>query len=133
MECSICKDIIEQKFRIIKENKYAIAWITREPQIDYHCMVLPKRHITSLKELTPNESQALHKLIEEVTKKLDKKLDCSSLAIINGQKYRTQPHLHYQIFPVKAGIRKIISSHLKVPEGQFLTKEKLKNMADNLR
>jgi diadenosine tetraphosphate (Ap4A) HIT family hydrolase len=132
MECRLCATVNE-KYRHIMENENAIAIIILEPQIDYHSLVLPKRHVTKLVDLRPDESYDLHVLVEDLTQRMDKVLGCAAIATLNGVKYRTQSHIHYQIFPIYEGLRTVISSHLNIAERKKVSQDELERMAKKLR
>lgn len=132
MECGLCDAIGEN--RTIMENEYAVALITKGPIIDYHALIMPKRHITSFPDLKPDESKGLHDLVHELTTKIDAALETSTSAVINGAKHRTQQHIHYQVVPVYDGIRTILSKYLGgVPENQELSAEELSERTNVLR
>lgn len=132
MDCGLCKAINEE-YRIIVQDKYSVALIIREPQIECHSLVLPIKHITNWSDLSPEESYSLHNLVSTLTARMDEVLECSSVAAINGVSYRTQSHIHYQVLPVYDGLRTIISRHLQIPEKRTVTKVELERMAKKLR
>ena len=51
------------------ENKHAFAIINRKPQFAGQSLVLPKRHVIDINELTAEESFSLNQLIHQVKKK----------------------------------------------------------------
>jgi histidine triad (HIT) family protein len=133
--CSLCKSIKEDKFRVFIENEHAIAMVIREPQIKGHSLVLPKRHIETMVDLTPEESKSIHCLLEEVCRKLDKVFGSISISILNGFAARSQAHLHYQIFPITStiGIRELITKTYDVPNHTYPSKEEMKLIADKIK
>lgn len=133
MYCGLCEAVKDDLYRIINRNEDSIALIIREPQIKYHSLVLPIRHITTFSDLSPEESHSLHTLVQTLTTRMDKVLGSSAIATINGESHRTQPHIHYQVIPVHDGIRTIISGHLGIPERYPVSELELERMAKKLR
>lgn len=132
MGCGLC-EAVNEEYRIIARDEYSVALIIREPQIECHSLVMSIRHITNWSDLSPEESYSLHNLVSTLTAKMDKVLGCSSIAAINGVSYRTQSHIHYQVFPVYDGLRTIISGHLEIPEKKTVTNVELERMTKKLR
>ena len=130
--CGLCK-ALDEDYRLFMSSEHSFAVIIREPQVPFHSLVLPKRHITRLCDFTPEESRDFHCLLEKVMERMDSVLGCSSVCALNGLKFRTQSHIHYQAFPAKAGVRTIMSTHFNVPESSLASKEELSEMADKLR
>jgi diadenosine tetraphosphate (Ap4A) HIT family hydrolase len=133
LDCSLCETIQIEDYRHIMRNELAIAVIIREPLIECHSLVLPVRHMVDWVDLYPDESKALHELTNALTQRMNKQLGCAAIAAINSVEYRTQPHIHYQIFPVYAGLRTIFASHERCPERQEVGKEELERQALLLR
>ena len=117
------------------ENKYAIAMIIREPQIDCHSIIVVKRHVESLKELTPEESKGLFELIENVVNHIDKILNKQTLTMLNSPLGRSQKHIHFQLFPLekRIGNRDLIATQYKIPVYPETTKEQLMEMVNKLK
>jgi len=132
MDCGLC-NAVNEEYRIIAQDEYSVALIIREPQIECHSLVLPKRHITNWSDLSREESYSLHNLVNTLTANMDKVLGCSAVAAINGMRHRTQSHIHYQVFPVYDGMRTIISRYLEIPEEMEVTRVELEKMAKKLR
>jgi len=133
MGCELCVAVNED-YRIITQNESAFAIIAINPIIDYHSLVLPKGHVTEFSDLQPNESTDLHKLVENLTSRMDEVLGSSAAAVINGSRYRTEAHIHYQLLPVYKGIRTIISAFLEgASERPEVPLEELETMAKKLR
>jgi len=132
MQCALC-EAIKQDYRKVAENEHAVAIIILEPQVPCHSLIIPKRHVTKLTDLSKEESFSLNQLITKITETMDKVLKVSSIAAINGARYQTQPHLHYQILPVDVGLRTVIAKHFKIPERIESSKEDLIKMAQRLK
>ncbi|PIZ51216.1 hypothetical protein COY27_04285 [Candidatus Woesearchaeota archaeon CG_4_10_14_0_2_um_filter_33_13] len=133
--CSLCHSIKENKFRIFLENEHAIAMIIREPQIEGHSLILPKRHVEEIVELTPKEIKSLQNLAEMAVKLIDEKLSKATLIVMNSPRQRSQKHIHYQLLPLdrKYGIRDLIGKMYGVPLYTSKTEEELEKMTNCLK
>ena len=109
--------------------------VIREPQIDCHSIIVVKRHVESLKELTPEESKGVFEFIEKVVDYMNQKLGKSTLTMLNSPLGRSQKHIHFQLFPlkIKIGIRDLISAQYNLPIYPETTKEQLIEMANKLK
>ncbi len=108
--CLFCeeKNISAQLFRD-KENKpieneyfYWIAnWF---PKYEGTTMIVPKRHITSLSDITPAESVARDALIARASCILSRVYPGSGTEIFmqtGTGSYSSVPHLHWHVFPAE--------------------------------
>jgi len=123
-ECVFC---LRDSLEIIAENKLALAFYDTCPVSDGHVLVIPKRHVETYFDATPEEHRAISLLIFEVKSLLEKKLspDGYNIGANVGQAAgQTVFHFHIHIIPryrgdvedPRGGVRKVIStrnSHLK--------------------
>ncbi len=131
-DCELCK-ALKDKYRIFLENNHAFAMIIREPQADFHSLVLPKRHVEFLDELDGEESKDLNNLLESVQKRIEKVSGTPTFIFLNSKKFATQPHIHYQLVPLDMGIRNIVASVKDIDIYPKVKKKELTCMADKLR
>jgi len=117
------------------ENEHAVAIVILMPQLEGHCMVVPKRHVIEVDELNPEEAYSLNQLLQKARRRIDEVFECSSTAMLNGPSQKTQSHVHYQIFPFKCdtGFRELVSEHFKVPIYLHPSKEENAAIAKKLR
>lgn len=134
MACQLCA-ALNEKYRFIAENQHAFSIVIKEPLLDGHCLVLPKRHVTKLEDLTPEESKDLHQLASQIREKIEDVFDSSSLLALNGKKAATQAHIHYQVMPLpfSAGIRTLVSKTYNIPERREANEEEALRVAKKLR
>lgn len=132
MSCELCQ-AINDTFRIILEDRFSFAMIIREPQVELHSMVLPKRHITQFSDLTEEESLSLHRMVSRLQKKIESTSKNPCTIMINSPTHSTQPHIHYQLIPANAGVRTFVSAVMQIPERRSATREELEKMANRLR
>ena len=67
-----------------------------------HTLIIPKRHVSSLFELNEDEFSALHPLLNNTKKKLDKEFSpkAYNIGINDGPAAgQTVPHLHIHLIP----------------------------------
>jgi len=116
-KCPFCEGI---EPRILVENDGAILTYAQAPYHKYHLLIVPKRHIENIKDLTWDENVCIMALIVSGIKVLDKigHDDCTILAR-DGQALgkSVKHHLHYHIVPggeitdvsVEPKMRKLLS------------------------
>lgn len=98
--CKIANKEIESK--IVYEDESTVAFRDLSPQAPEHILVIPKRHIESVNELTANDVALMGHIIAEVLPKIAKDLsiaDSGYRVVINtgedGQ--QTVKHLHVHL------------------------------------
>lgn len=106
MDCIFCKiangEIPSKK---VYENESVVAFYDLDPQAPTHILVIPKEHIASAAEITP-ENSAVVAHIFEVIAKLSKELDMkdgfrvvSNCGESAGQSVK---HLHFHVMSGRA-------------------------------
>lgn len=102
-DCPFCR---LNKSRIVLENEFSAAFLDAFPVVDGHMLVVPKRHVISLFELTENEQQAVWKLVAQVRAKLieEHKPDGFNVGINDGLAAgQTVLHAHVHVIPRRIG------------------------------
>lgn len=92
--------------RIWAENKVAIAFYDGFPLTEGHTLVIPKKHVSSVFDLTPIDQQTTWALVAEVREWLARKYLTSDFNIgINDGKLagQTVPHAHIHVIPRRDG------------------------------
>lgn len=96
--CPFC----EGKNHILKENEHAYLTYSLAPYHKHHLLVLPKRHIESLSELTLKEEEAIETL-QQTALQLLKKLGYKSVTLLVREgdlsETKTIAHVHYHAIP----------------------------------
>jgi histidine triad (HIT) family protein len=117
--CIFCKIINKEiPSNIILENKEFLAFHDINPKAPVHILVIPKLHVDSFNEVTPQTMKNMTSFIHDVTKEL--KIEKSGYRVITnvgedgGQEVQ---HLHFHI----VGGAKLAWSHLSDadPKGKF--------------
>ena len=105
-DCIFCKitagEIPSSK---VYENEYVYSFRDINPQAPVHILVIPKEHIASVAEITPENSMCAAKCMEAVAEiaRLEK-LEGGFRVISNCGKDagQTVPHLHFHILAGKS-------------------------------
>jgi histidine triad (HIT) family protein len=100
-DCIFCKVIAgELPADRIYEDENTVAFCDIHPQAPVHFLVVPKRHIRSAAELTPETSGVAAQCFETIAKlAVLEKLDDGFRVISNCGKNagQTVPHLHFHV------------------------------------
>jgi diadenosine tetraphosphate (Ap4A) HIT family hydrolase len=102
-DCPFCR--LEQ-LRILLENDFAVAFPDGFPIADGHTLVVPKRHVSSLFDLTAEEQAAVWALVAEVRAKLvaELKPDGFNVGLNDGSAAgQTVLHAHVHVIPRRLG------------------------------
>ena len=122
-DCVFCNI---EALEIVAENKLALAFYDACPVSKGHILVIPKRHVENYFDASPEEHNAISRLIFRARQYLDKKYSPDAYNIganVGRDAGQTVFHFHVHIIPryrgdvkdPRGGIRKIIplrSSHL---------------------
>ncbi|AET69661.1 HIT family hydrolase, diadenosine tetraphosphate hydrolase [Desulfosporosinus orientis DSM 765] len=117
-QCVFCE---LTNIEILNENEMAVAFFDKHPVNEGHVLIIPKRHLVSLFDATPEEVMSIWKLIEEVKEELDHRFHPDGYNIgvnMGGAAGQTIFHLHVHVIPryygdvqdPRGGIRKIKKS-----------------------
>ena len=106
--CPFCRIISGDLGSVrISENELAVAFLDIRPVNPGHTLVVPRRHVASLTDLTAAEAEAVFRLVQQVSSALKSELPgCEGFTIsaadgeIAGQEV---PHAHFHVIPRSAG------------------------------
>ena len=102
-DCPFC-DL--EKSRILLESKFATAFFDAFPVAEGHTLVVPKRHVASLFDLTEVEQAAVWMLVAMVRAKLmaEQKPDGFNVGVNDGPAAgQTVMHAHVHVIPRRKG------------------------------
>ena len=95
------------KSGIFHENKFAFASYDTYPVSEYHCLIIPKRHVKDYFDLSNEELLACNDLIKKIKKevsKKDKNIEAFNIGTnagkISGQSIM---HCHIHLIPRRRG------------------------------
>lgn len=99
-ECVFC-DIIrgDEPSDVVHETEDYICFYSKPPVNEGHALVVPKRHVRYMKELS---DPSIYQVIEDVQQIIKEKHnpDATNVGINNGPEAgQTIPHLHWHIIP----------------------------------
>ena len=102
-ECPFCTLPDE---RIWLETDRAVAVPDNYPATDGHCLVLPRRHVASLWDLSPDEQLEVWQLVADVRADLEDRYapDGFTIGVNDGLAAgQTIPHAHVHVIPRHLG------------------------------
>jgi diadenosine tetraphosphate (Ap4A) HIT family hydrolase len=98
-KCAFCH--LNDDYVIYEENGVVLT-IALYAYIDGHTMIIPRRHIRSVKELTPMEWETMRKLMYIAKKMIRKSYGVKGMQIIQkdgSDAQSTVEHLHFHCIP----------------------------------
>ena len=105
--CGLCKAYNED-YRVVYRNEDAVSVVIQNPVNNGHLMILPKRHILTLEDLTADESKAVNEILYKSQQRLSEVFpEHPPILAMQTGRHSTQPHIHYQMFPSDGNIRKL--------------------------
>lgn len=112
--------------QIIAEDEQYIAFLDIMPLVKGHVLVVPKREVSYIFDLEPEELTALHLFAQQVAKAMDKTLTCTriGMAVIGLE----VPHVHIHLVP----LRTVDDINFTRPKLK-LTEQELAETADLIR
>lgn len=98
--CPFCQ---EKHEHMIYENEYMYIIPARAPYVEDHLLIIPKRHVVLLQELTHPELISLHELVDIWTNKLHTHHEAVNLLLRDGlaekKCQKSINHLHFHLIP----------------------------------
>jgi len=133
MQCDLCEALKEKKL-VVFENKNAACILNIHPLSKAHLMVIPKRHVENLSDLTKKEREDFLELLGKASTLVQKymKVDYCFIYIKEGS-IKTEKHLHAHVLPIRIPIRHLLASFLKVPAKKKASIEQLIKIKEELK
>lgn len=103
MDCIFCKIANKEiPSTFLYEDEFVVAFNDISPVAPKHILVIPKKHIASLLELTNEHSQLMAQIMTSVIPKIAKEQDLEEKGfrvVVNTKEDggQTVPHLHFHI------------------------------------
>ncbi|MBI5358012.1 HIT domain-containing protein [Candidatus Amesbacteria bacterium] len=99
MDCVFCK-IVSGELPVNKEfeDDDIVVFKSNRPETPVHLLVVPKRHIESLKVAEDDDVQVLGK-IQLMAKRMAEKFEIVGgyKVMVNAGKFQEVPHIHYHL------------------------------------
>ena len=87
------------------ENEHVLAFLDINPLAEGHTLVLPKRTVARLEELTPDEAAQIGQALRTIARKIVAATGTTAynLLLNNGEAASQEvPHVHFHIIPRRA-------------------------------
>uniref|UniRef100_A0A914DZI3 HIT domain-containing protein n=1 Tax=Acrobeloides nanus TaxID=290746 RepID=A0A914DZI3_9BILA len=112
--CVFCKIVKKRCGRIIYEDNDVLAFYNIHPQAPVHFLVIPKKHIDMVQNVTTKDSKLLGKLMyvgTMIAKNIPELKNGYRLLMNNGENARQEVyHIHLQVV---GGTKLIYPKHIK--------------------
>ena len=131
MVCELCL-IINENYRLLFKDEFVYAVIVREPLKEGHIMVLPRRHVQSLADLSEQESKALLVLFDNLQNVVKNVYNQDSLLVKNNGELMTEGHIHFHIIPSKTCVRGLFALYEKIPFRELKSEQELEKMKNEI-
>lgn len=130
MECALC-DAMNDKKGVFYLGELCFAVVIHHPNTEFHCLVLPKRHVTRVSCLTAEELKEIFDTIARLSSFIEKNYPGSAIIAMNRLSNSTQPHLHFHVFNSShGGIRAFIAAKIGGDIYPRVSKKKLEELRD---
>jgi histidine triad (HIT) family protein len=137
MSCPFCNPEVIAK-QTIWETEHEWVFYNLSPKTKGQCLVVPKRHVTGVRELPALEAASLLQTVQQVSEKLNTYLQPAGFnygfneGAIAGQ---TVFHLHFHIMPRYAddGVQNHHVFHRPPGEKIFLTDEEMQPLIEEFK
>ncbi len=99
-ECLFCKIVRKEiAAKFVFESDSLVAFPDIHPSADYHILIVPKRHIGGISDLTEKNAGLLSEIYSLVNKLvLENKLKENSYrVVVNGGLAQHVPHIHFHL------------------------------------
>ncbi|MCI8497165.1 MAG: histidine triad nucleotide-binding protein [Clostridiales bacterium] len=100
-DCIFCKIVAgEIPSRKVYEDEFVLAFYDLEPQAPFHVLIIPKEHIASAMEITPENSGVVSKVFEAAVKIAQEYHLDNGFRIVNNcgkDGNQTVQHLHFHM------------------------------------
>ncbi len=107
--CTFCAIAAgEMRALIVYEDEYAISFMDRLPMTDGHCLVIPRRHVTDVWELTDEDAAHVMQAARRVATLVQERLKPKGVNLLNNNGAaagQTQFHFHMHVIPRYGGDR----------------------------
>lgn len=96
-----CDEVLSGKTAVEKvlETENSLAFYHTRPFYDVHIVVIPKKHITSLIDVKPEDKDVLNDLfsvIQKVSKQINDKYGAVTVSTNIGE-YQSNKHMHWHV------------------------------------
>ncbi len=119
MECDFCKVEKIEKELIVASNKNCVALMCLEPLEEGHLLIIPRRHIKELDDLTKEEVCDLIRLMTKSDKMLQKTYNVTtSFSYIKHGTAKTKEHFHVHLISGFVPVREALAAYKFSPKAR---------------
>ena len=129
INCTLCRALRDEEYRIVYEDALVFVMINNSPLKNGHVIILPVRHAEQLEDLQPDEAQAILQCTNRCMRAVEAMTGETSVAVVNGWAYRSEPHLHVHVLPSKENLRGLFVASESVERRMIADKSTLEKMA----
>ena len=134
MDCALCSILTSEHYRVVTTTPLSFVCINIEPLSPSHIMILPRRHVCSLSELSPEEAHDILTTVHTVLTHLPAQFNTKgALTIMNHGSHKTQEHLHFHLLATDGALRDVMAPYLCAPYRKQLSAEELEQLAKNIQ
>ena len=101
MDCLFCKIVKkEENATILYEDDIVMVIMDVYPNVDGHCLVIPKKHYTTFYDVPDDELLHINKIAKKYSEILTKKLGKDSITLlVNWGEAQYIKHYHLHLLP----------------------------------
>ena len=106
MSQALCPFCEPPRERVILESEKTLTFFDAYPVTEGHALVIPKRHVKSIFDLTPEDLAVLWLQVEAVRKLLSERFTCDAfnIGVNDGEAAgQTVSHGHIHVIPRRTG------------------------------
>lgn len=101
--CPFCERVLPDRRAHRRSSEHSIAFLDAFPSAPGHTLIIPRRHVALLAELTPDEHADLFGLLRDVVLSM-RDAGARSIGVNDGALAgQTVPHVHLHVIPRRAG------------------------------
>lgn len=112
--CALCAALSEEH-RLVYQDEHCFSIVNKEPLNSSHLMVLPRRHVTTLSALTPEELGAMFAIAKRLADITREAFPHSACIGFNTGDSPSQEHIHMHLFSVEGGLRDLYARATGAP------------------
>ena len=104
-DCVFCR-IVEGNLSadIVAEDEATLTFLDSRPVFPGHLLVIPRRHVATLAEVTDSELRPLFAQVRRATSVIEQALEAEGTFVAQNNKVsQSVPHLHVHIIPRRKG------------------------------
>ncbi|MFD8597078.1 HIT family protein [Kitasatospora sp. NPDC059646] len=109
MDCLFCRVVAgDVPVESVFADEHAVAFLDHRPLFPGHLLVVPRRHVPTLTDLTEDETGPYYTRVRRLTAAVEHGMDAAgSFVAANNRISQSVPHLHTHIVPrnPKDGLR----------------------------